>query len=176
VTGLSNRGPEGRALFALAAAVALLSSPRAEARTAAEAGAANMRIAMDICLTNYRTQAQIPDALRRTGFTLTEGIDPGVWEFSGPRVNGFVAPSDSGGGACQVESTAVPRAQGEAVGRALAARYFAGVLQEGPPEGRADCPTISIFAPRLLLVMEFLNPGNGGICSQADGAAIYLRM
>ena len=134
-----------------------------------------MRMATEICLRNYRSAAEIPAALEAAGFTLVPGMDEGVSEVTGPRIFGWVDPSQN---YCSFQSTDVPLADTIAMGRALAGTLFPDMVQEGHPErGLASpCDGLSIFAPQSLIWVHYAAAGNSGECNVDGTSAIILNM
>ena len=127
--------------------------------------------AISICLLGYPDPASLSNGFRANGFEVSRDEIGDLAEGAGVLV--YFEPVVGGG--CNIQTNALTAKRSETIGRAVAAHYFAGQIQEGAPEGAALCPTISIFAPRDLMVMEFLDAGNGGDCSGAGGASISLR-
>jgi hypothetical protein len=78
---------------------------------------------------------------------------------------------------CLFHSGVVPMALGVAIANSLARHYFADAVHEGDPEGgHPECPTLSIFAPGRVIVIEVANPGNEVFCDSPTGSSIKLMM
>lgn len=162
-----------RLFAALSGAMAALP---AAALTVEEAAAQNMDLAAELCLRNYYTGPAMTEAFREAGFTLVPGLDAGSWDIDAPGVNGVIVPGTSEA-YCFVQSNVVPFDRARQIAWDLAYRTMPDATHEGHPENRpVACPTLSIFAPRRLIVVEVTNAGNGGGCSAPQSSAIVLRM
>lgn len=154
-----------------ALACCLLSAAAAVAQDASD----RLREATEICLRNYLTPDDIPDALAGAGFALAPGMDAGSFEVSAAGVRGIVVPADR---YCTFQSPAVPLADALAETRALADRLFPGMVEDGHPErGPSEpCDGMSIFPPRGLIWVHFAQAGNSGECVDDGTSAIIMNM
>jgi len=136
----------------------------------------NMRLAMELCLRNYRSVAQLPSAFAAAGYTIGAGLDPGTHEFSAPGVFGGFQD-----GYCFIQSVDVPLAIAEDMGQRLAQGLFPGKVELGGPETPvgapiAQCEGLSIFAPQSLIRVSYAAAGNSGDCVNDGTSAIVINM
>ena len=140
----------------------------------------NMRLAAELCLRNYRSHAALPDAFNAAGFSVSEGLDAGFFEFQGPQVwGGFNA--GAGAAYCYVQSSDVSLAIAEEMGERLARELFPGMVELGKPEHPVGtpippCDGLHIFAPQSLIVMSYSAAGNSGECLTDGTSAIAIIM
>lgn len=125
------------------------------------------------CMLNHLDPQTVPGAFRSTGFAVGRDAEGQFAGKDGVRVL-FEVTSVGGPNFCKIESDRVAPARAELIGRQLADHFFAGMVEEGGPEDAMDCPTISIFAPRSLMVMTFYDAGNGGTCNGSGGSSVAL--
>lgn len=140
----------------------------------------NMHLAAELCLRNYRSEAALPDAFRAAGFSVTEGLDAGYYDFEGPQVwGGFSANPDEG--YCYVQSADVPLAIAEEMGERLSRELFPDMVQMGKPEHTVGttvppCDGLHIFAPQSLITVSYSAAGNSGECLNDGSSAIVINM
>ena len=167
----------------LTVAISLLSAAlatSAAAQTEAEAAAMNMQLALDLCLRNYRTEAEIVPAMQAAGFEVRPSMDAGTHEVSAPGISGLVT-GDPDAGYCTIQSPQVPLPMAEAIGRAVADRLFPGKVETGGPETPvgtppAPCEGLSVFAPQQLIRITYAAAGNSGECREDGSSAIIVTM
>jgi len=161
---------------ALMASVAGTTPAFAQGKLAA--GTQNMRLAMDLCLRNYRTPASVQQAMANAGFTLIPGADSGSFEFTGPNVSGVVALSPP---FCSIQSTDVPLALAEEMGLKLATSLFGETVERGSPERNIatpvqPCEGLHIFATQTVIRITYSAAGNSGECLNDGTSAIQIKM
>lgn len=159
-------------------ATALLLSVNAGQVAAGELRVAtqNMKLALELCLRNYRSVPALPEAFAMAGFNIGDGLDPGVYEFSGPGVFGGFEE-----GYCYIQSQDVPLAIAEDMGQRLAEALFPGQVQQGNPELPVGAPVplcdgLSVFAPQRLIRITYSAAGNSGDCINDGSSAVILNM
>ena len=168
--------------FAMILGAALLAPPPVAAQTAAEAAAQNMQLAVETCLRHYHDEAALPQALATVGFGVTpaeEGVE-GLYQIEAPGLWGLVSDTPQNG-YCTVQSTLVPLATAEAIGRAVTHRLFPGKVEEGSAERQVGtaplpCEGLSVFAPRQLISLRYAQAGNSGECINDGTSAVIISM
>lgn len=136
----------------------------------------NMKNALELCLRNYRSAAALPVAFTSAGYTVRSGLDTGVHEFSAPGVyGGFVENY------CIVQSSDVPLAIAEDLGRRMAEALFPGKVELGDPEKTVSgavppCEGLSIFAPQKLIRVTYAVAGTSGACGNDGTSAVIVNM
>lgn len=167
------------ALIPAIAAALLLPQPLA-AQGALKVGVQNMRLAMEICLRNYRSEGMLQQGFAQAGFALQQGHDADVFEFDAPGVSGGFRTSGPEG-YCYLGSGDVPLAIAEEMGLNLAQTLFPGMVTLGNPERSinapvAPCDGLSIFAPQTLIRITYSAAGNSGECLNDGTSAIQIKM
>lgn len=145
-----------------------------------QAAAQNMQLAAELCLRNYRTETDLPEAFTSAGFTLSRSHDAEALDFDAFGVSGGFVP-DPARGYCYAQSGSVPLALAEAIGRAVSDRLFPGQVAEGRPERNVNAPLrpcegLQIFAPQQLITISYAAAGNSGDCVNDGTSAIIINM
>ncbi len=166
----------------------------ADAQTPSEAAAINARLAIELCVRNYRTIDEIRPAFDAAGFTYTPEDFGG-----GPQniLHWYAAPADTVNVAvlfsgpdqaeCRVTTDHMDVNQALPFARAVIETMFAGQIQDGSPEGQnvlpgspeAEqdiCSGFHIFAPRKLMWVQIARAGNDGTCRSDGTASINIKM
>lgn len=136
----------------------------------------NMKLAMELCLRNYRSVYALPELFAGAGYRVNPGLDPGVHEFTAPGVFGGFQE-----GYCYIQSQDVPLAIAEDMGQRLAEALFPGQVGEGNPELPVGAPVplcdgLSVFAPQSLIRITYSAAGNSGECINDGSSAVILNM
>lgn len=163
--------------YLLAVAIAVASPAPVLAQKLSPAARA-MQTAADACMRNYGAPDSIPTALRKAGFSVTNGMDPGSWEFSGSGVNG-VAVAGRGETYCSIQSAQVPLSLARGIGLGLARSVFGykSAKENGTPEGRRGaCDGLNLLAPQRVIWIHYAQAGNSGECVDDGTSAIILNM
>lgn len=155
----------------------VLAVPRpAAALTEAEAEATNFQTALDLCLTNYHDAASFLSVFETAGFALNPYFDQGTFEAEAFGVFVLLTPEDFNN-TCMIAATgSLSHAQGNAIVQSTAARLFGDKVEQGHPENKpTECPMLSIFAPRRLIIVEVLSGGNAGGCPDPNSVSVLVR-
>ena len=164
----------------LSALLSVVATLPAQAQDNASVSAHNMRLAIEVCLLNYRTEPGLSEAFLVAGFTLYDGLDPGSYEFEADGVSGLFTTRDATG-YCTVQSPLVPLATAEALGAELATTLFPGNVVAGGPEHPVGTPVppcagLSVFALQQLITITYAAAGNSGECLIDGTSAVIISM
>ncbi|MFK7745800.1 MAG: hypothetical protein AB8B47_12145 [Roseobacter sp.] len=165
-----------RPIFAACAFLCVASAQPAFAQGQLAVGVQNMRLAMDICLRNYRTPQDMANTFATSGFALNQGLANGATEFTAPSVFGSFQ-----NGFCSVQSPDVPLAIAEEMGMKLAIDLFGERVERGRPERNINtplqpCEGLHIFATQTLISISYSAAGNSGDCLNDGTSAVQIKM
>ncbi|WP_282130142.1 hypothetical protein [Roseobacter litoralis] len=169
-----------RSTLITATAAALLLPLPLSAQGSLKVGVQNMRLAMELCLRNYRTKEALQPAFENAGFELRPSIDPEIVDFQAPGLAGgfrHIGPQ----GYCNLESPDVPVALAQEMSLKLSESLFPGKVVLGSPEKQAGAPSppcegLTIFATQTLILINYSSAGNSGDCVNDGTSLIQIQM
>lgn len=170
--------------ISLCAAVWATSLP---AVTPLEAAAANVQLALDICIRNYNTPDQLHGMLVQAGFTHNPE------DFGGEIANWYETPGNTalvtfyrnqrtGSTECQISTDQMDVTQMLPFTKAVMAQNFPAIaVLDGTPEGQnvlpgtpaannGPCSGFHFLVPRMMIWVQLTRAGNDGTCI-SDGSS-----
>lgn len=157
--------------------VLTLATPQlAVAQSEAEAEATNFQVAVDLCLTHYHDAASFVPMFQNAGFAVAPYGNDRSYEAKAYGVSVLLTPEDFNNN-CKIDAlNHLSLAQGEAIVQSTAAARFGDKVEQGHPENiPTECPMLSIFAPRRMLIVEVLSAGNAGECRDPNTVSVSVR-
>lgn len=165
----------------------------AAAVTPLEAAAANVQLAMDVCIRNYNTPDQLHDKFVQAGFAHKPE------DFGGEIAHWYETPGNtalvtfyrnqrSGGTECQISTNHMDVTQMLPFAKAVMAQNFPGIaVLDGAPEGQnvlpgtpaaqqGACSGFHFLVPRMMIWVELTRAGNDGTCISDGSSALRVVM